>query len=112
MAVQSSSLPPKPTESCVRSITYLDSSICVCIFILLTDVEMVVALRLLPLLLSEAPLPVTRAGKRKRNCWRPTLVETLRYFVDVVEVVFCYVCYESQKGIVMNMIDVCSLFHS
>ena len=55
---------------------------------LLTDVEMAMALRLLPLLLSEAPLPVASAGtgKRKRNKWRPTAVETLQNFVDVQKV--------------------------
>jgi len=56
---------------------------------LLTDVEMAMALRLLPLLMSEAPLPVAvlSGKKRKRNTWRPTALETLQHFVDVQKVV-------------------------
>jgi len=46
---------------------------------------MAISLRLLLLLLSEAPLPVA-AGKRKKNNWRPTAVENLQQFVDVQQV--------------------------
>jgi len=47
---------------------------------------MAISLRLLPLPLSEAPLPVAAAGKRKKNNWRPTAVENLQQFVDVQQV--------------------------
>jgi len=50
---------------------------------------MAASLRLLPLLLSEAPLPVAAAGKRKRNNWRPTALENLQHFVDVQQVCAC-----------------------
>lgn len=44
---------------------------------------MAFALRFLPILLAEAPLPVSVPGKRKRNSWRPTAMETMDNFVDV-----------------------------
>lgn len=56
-------------------------------FLFGTDVEMSLALRLLPVLLNEAPLPVAAtAGKRKRNSWRPTTLETMKNFIDVQKV--------------------------
>ena len=51
-----------------------------------TEVEMALALHFLSLLLSEAPLPVAVPGRRKRNNWHPTQLESLEHFVDVQEV--------------------------
>jgi len=54
---------------------------------LMLDVEMMQTLLLLPLLLPEAPFAVTgMKGKRKRNVWKPSVLETMEHFVDVQKV--------------------------
>jgi len=57
------------------------------------DVEMKMALMFLPVLLPESAIvlptdPLTgKQGKaRKRKVWKPTVVESLQYFIDVQEV--------------------------
>jgi hypothetical protein len=54
------------------------------------------ALRFLPLLLPEAPLHVQSVsmGKgRKHGTWRPTMLETMTFFVDVQPVNSAFLFY-------------------
>ena len=50
-------------------------------------VDMALTLAFLPLLLREAPFAITSEGrKRKRNVWKPSLVETMENFIDIEQV--------------------------
>jgi len=49
---------------------------------------MTLTLILLPLLLPEAPFSISSANqrRRKRLVWKPSVLETMEYFVDLQEV--------------------------
>lgn len=48
---------------------------------------MTVALYTLPLLLPEACIAVkNKPGSRKRSTWKPSVIETMTYFIDVQKV--------------------------
>jgi len=69
--------------------------VCVCVYVLCADVEMMLALILLTLLLPETPFSISSSKNRcrKRSVWKPSVLETMQYFVDFQEV--CVVCFFS-----------------
>jgi hypothetical protein len=52
-----------------------------------SDLKMTAALYTLPLLLPEACVAVkNKLGSRKRTTWKPSVIETMTYFIDIQKV--------------------------
>jgi hypothetical protein len=76
------------------------------------EVEMVLVLVFLPLLLPEAPfvLQGTCSRGRKRQIWKPSVIETMEHFIDVQEVcssvlvyyISCSMCRTCQSRCFIN----------